>query len=156
MRNSGMQRAVLSKSLVAGLLFIALAMVFGFSAAGLNLGSAARMGPGYFPLMVAVALGGLGIFVALQGIRGGDEAPEFAGPRGIALVAGAVIAFAVSVESLGVIIAVALTSFLMSLADRDFRLVPSLAAAAVLSVFSWLVFVVALGMPWPALGYLLR
>jgi hypothetical protein len=151
-----MRHFPLTKSLLAGLVFIVLALTFGISAAGLNIGTAARMGPGYFPLLTAAAMGALGVFVIAQGLRGGDAAPEFAGLRGIVLVAGAVLAFAASVESLGIVIAVAVTAFLMSLAEREFALLPALAAAVVLSFFSWLVFVVALGMPWPALGYLLR
>lgn len=144
------------KALLAGLVFIALALVFGFGASGLTLGTAARMGPGYFPMMMAVALGLLGLCVAAEGLFKDDSRLEAAGLRGIALVGGSVLAFAASVESLGLIAAVAITSFLLSLADRDFRLLPALGAAAVLAGLSWLIFVYGLSMPWPAFGYLLQ
>lgn len=151
-----MQRVRRSKSLFAGLIFIALALAFGISATSLSMGTAARMGPGYFPMMLAVLLAFLGILVAVEGIISGDEGPDRTSLRSVVLVAGSVIAFALSIESLGLVPAVALTSFLLSMADRQFRLVPSIAAALVLAVSSWLVFTLALSMPWPAFGYLIR
>jgi putative tricarboxylic transport membrane protein len=144
------------KSLSAGLLFIGLALIFGVSASSLTLGTAAQMGPGYFPLLVAVVLGVLGVAVVAEGIFHSDDRPEGASLRGIAFVGGAVLAFAASVESLGLVAAVAITSFLMSLAERNVRLGSAVGAAVVLSSFSWLVFVYALSMPWPAFGYLLH
>jgi hypothetical protein len=144
------------KSFFAGVVFVGLALAFGVSASSLSMGTAARMGPGYFPLMLAVVLGLLGCLVATDGIVRRDEMPDRVSARGVALVAGSVLAFALSMESLGLVPAVALTSFLLSLADRSVRLVPALAAALVLAGSSWAVFTVALGMPWPAFGYLVR
>ena len=144
------------KSFASGLFFIVLALIFGISASGLNLGTASRMGPGYFPLLAAIVLGLLGLIVAAEGLFRSDERPVGTSLRGVLLVAGSVLAFAASVESLGLIIAVATTSFLLSLADRGFRLVPALCTSAVLAAFSWIVFTEGLSMPWPAIGYMLR
>src|SRR5690606_26989503 len=35
-----------------------------------DVGSAARMGPGYFPLLLGIVLAGLGVIVTLQSLRG--------------------------------------------------------------------------------------
>jgi putative tricarboxylic transport membrane protein len=144
------------KNLFAGLVFLGIAVIFGISASQLALGSAARMGPGYFPMLVSGALGLLGIVVMLEGFLREDEHPEGFSLRGIVFVAASVLAFAGAIQPLGLVPAVALTSFLLSLADRDFRLVPSLAAAVALALFSWAVFSYALSLPWPAFGYLFR
>jgi hypothetical protein len=74
--------------------------------------------------------------------------------RSVVLVAGSVVVFALSIESLGLVPAVALTSFLLSIADRHVELVSAFLVALVLALFSWLVFTVALSMSWPAFGYL--
>lgn len=144
------------KNLFAGLVFLAVAALFGVSASWLSLGTAARMGPGYFPMMVSGALGILGLLVAVEGILRKDDYPEGFSFRGIVFVAASVLAFAGAIQPLGLVPAVAVTSFLLSLADRDFRLVPSLAAALALSLFSWAVFSWALSLPWPAFGHLFR
>lgn len=151
-----MQRIRGPKSLIAGLLFITLALVFGVSASSLTLGTAARMGPGYFPMLVAVVLGLLGMLATVEGMFRKDDRPEGTSIRGIVLVSGSVLSFAVAIESLGLVAAVAITSFLMSLAERNVRLVSALGTAVVMAGFSWVVFVYALSLPWPAFGYLLR
>jgi putative tricarboxylic transport membrane protein len=151
-----MPRVLASKSVLAGLVFIGLALVFGISAASLSMGTAARMGPGYFPMLLAAVLAFLGLLVAIEGALSRDEIPDRTSFRSVALVAGSVIVFALSIESLGLVPAVAFTSFLLSAADRRVDLGSALAAAAVLALFSWAVFTVALSMPWPAFGYLLR
>ena len=37
----------------AGLIFIAIGLLFGLGSIGLEIGTALRMGPGYFPLVLA-------------------------------------------------------------------------------------------------------
>jgi putative tricarboxylic transport membrane protein len=141
-----------SKSLLAGLIFIGLALLFGASALSLSIGTAARMGPGYFPLMLAAVLALLGIAVAVEGVVSADDLPSRTSARSVILVAGSVLAFALSIENLGLVPAVAITSFLFSLADREIKLASAAAAALVLALFSWLLFGVALSMSWPAFG----
>lgn len=144
------------KNFAAGLIFLALAALFGWSGMSLDLGTARRMGPGYFPMMLVGLLVLFGLIILVDGLVRRDDAPDRANYRGIVLVLGAVIAFAYSIESLGLILAVAITSFLMSLAGKEFRLLPAIATAGVLAFFSWLVFVKMLSLPWQPFGYLLR
>jgi putative tricarboxylic transport membrane protein len=147
-----MQPPRVSKSLLAGLIFIGLALLFGASTLSLTLGTAARMGPGYFPLLLAVVLGVLGVVVSLEGFAADSEVSGSSSLRSVLLVAGSVVTFALTVESLGLVPAVALTSFLFSLADRQVKLPSAAATAVVLALFSWLLFDVALTMSWPAFG----
>ena len=51
----------------AGVIFIAIGLLFGVGALHLELGTALRMGPGYFPLILAGLLVALGL--AIVGIR---------------------------------------------------------------------------------------
>lgn len=121
----------------------------------LPMGTAARMGPGYFPLLLAAALAVLGVLAIVESLTSSaDAASEPTNVRGIVLVTGAIVAFALSIESLGLVPSVALTSFLLSLADRQVRMVPALLTSIVLALSCWLVFGVALSMSWPAFGRL--
>jgi putative tricarboxylic transport membrane protein len=149
-----MQRVRASKGVLAGLIFIGLALLFGASALSLSMGTAARMGPGYFPMMLAITLALLGVLVVVEGLFSGADVPGRTNLRSVVLVAGSVVVFALSIESLGLVPAVALTSFLLSIADRHVELVSAFIVALVLAVFSWLGFTVALSMSRPAFGYL--
>ena len=138
------------KAFVAGAMFIALGLVFGFSAASLQMGSAARMGPGYFPLLMAAILALLGVGTMIEGLTRMGDRPSGTNLRGIALISGSVLVFALAIRPLGLVPTVAITSFLFSMSDRDLRIVPSAVAAVVMALAAWLIFIVALGMPWRA------
>jgi hypothetical protein len=52
--------------LVAGVIFIGFGLAFGIAASRYDVGSLLRMGPGYFPLVVAVLLVVLGVVIAVK------------------------------------------------------------------------------------------
>jgi putative tricarboxylic transport membrane protein len=108
------------------------------------------MGPGYFPFLMAVVLLVLGVGTTVEGLIRAGEPPSGTNLRGIALVTGGVMVFALAIRPLGLVPTVAITSFLFAMADRDLRNVPSAVAAIDMALASWLIFVVALGMPWRA------
>ena len=56
---------------LAGLLFCLLGLGFGLEALSYRFGSPARMGSGFFPVVVAVTLFAMGAVIAIQGLRGG-------------------------------------------------------------------------------------
>ena len=138
------------KAFVSGAIFIALGLVFGIGALALQMGTAARMGPGYFPFLMAVMLGILGVVAIAEGLLRTGERPTGANLRAIVLISGAVLVFALSIRPLGLVPTVALASFLFSMADRDLRILPSAVAGIVLGVAAWAIFILALGLPWRA------
>lgn len=142
------------KNFIVGLVFIGLALLFGFSASRLALGTPGQMGPGYFPLMLSIALGVLGIAVLIIGLRKQGERPTGTNIRGTILVTAAVIVFALAVRPLGLVPAVIASSMLFSLAGHEFRPVSAIVASLVLALGSWLVFIVGLRMPWTPFGSL--
>ncbi len=140
------------KNFAVGAIFVGLAAVFALSATSLNIGTAGRMGPGYFPLMLAAALALLGLALVGVGLIAEGEMPAAANIRGIALVGLAVAVFAFGVRPIGVVPSVFASSFLFSLAGREFSPKPAAVTALVLAIGSWLLFVIALRMPWSAFG----
>jgi len=57
------------KDLGAGILFFILGASFSVGAWGYRMGTAARMGPGYFPFWLGVILTAIGLIVAFNAIR---------------------------------------------------------------------------------------
>ncbi|MBB3459392.1 hypothetical protein FHT86_007724 [Rhizobium sp. BK313] len=58
------------KEFAAGALFLAIGIGWGILSLQLNLGRMTRMGPGYFPLCMSVALAFIGLIAMVRSIRG--------------------------------------------------------------------------------------
>ncbi|WP_341992086.1 tripartite tricarboxylate transporter TctB family protein [Azorhizobium sp. AG788] len=140
------------KDVISGLLFIALAGLFAWQSRELNIGTAMRMGPGYFPLFLSILLGGLGLIVLVNGLRVPGEAPSGIVWRALILLTLSTLLFGFAMRPLGFLPALAATVFLATLASRKFNLVTALSITGVMCVFCWAVFILGLGLPIPLLG----
>ena len=141
-----------SKDFVAGLLFVG----FGISALvitdGYPMGSAASMGPGYFPRLLGGLLVLLGAGIALRSVRAAAAPPvAFGRPLAAAVVLGAIALFGLGVERLGLLLIGFLVVAIASLASIGFRPKEALASAVVLAAASVAGFVYGLGLPLTAL-----
>ena len=65
--SAAMDRAGI-KDILSGLIFLGFGLAFGFAATGYEIGTAFRMGPGYFPLLLAGALALLGVAIIVKGV----------------------------------------------------------------------------------------
>ncbi len=142
------------KDFWAGMMFCGFAAVAILTARGYSLGSAGKMGPGYFPLVLGIVLGGLGmILIGRSIVLSGEPLPSFR-LLPLAIIAAAVCLFGAAIEPLGLIVSLAILIVLSASAGAQFRLVETVALAAALIAFSVGVFVYALGLPlnlWPNL-----
>ena len=112
-------RKVDLKELASGLLLILVAAAFAASALrNLSLGSAASMGPGYFPLLVTMPLALIGLIVTARAFGRGNAPQETVRPLAFVLVLAAPIAFALTVKGLGFVGAIALTVLVSAWASR--------------------------------------
>jgi len=146
------------KDLLAGLVFVGVGAAFGYAATGYPLGTAFRMGPGYFPLILAGALVVLGAAIMIKGLTPA-AADEASGPvpwRGMLLLVAALIFFGTTVRGLGLGPALFVAAFLAALASRRNGLGGALLLAAGLAAFGVLVFIYALRLPYPVIGPWLR
>jgi hypothetical protein len=144
------------RDLLAGCMFVSFGLAFLYFAQDYQLGSARRMGPAYFPVVLALILIGIGLAtVARAFVVAGAPIRDVAG-KALALVTAAVVLFGLTVQGAGLGIAAAALVLVAAPASRNFRLLPTLVLAAVLATFCTLVFIVGLGLPFPALGRWLR
>ncbi|GGF66036.1 membrane protein [Azorhizobium oxalatiphilum] len=140
------------KDVISGLLFIAIALLFAWQSRELTIGSAMRMGPGYFPLVLSVVMGLLGLIVLINGLRYPGEAPSGFAWRALVILVGATLFFGFAMRPLGFLPTLAITVFASTLASTLFRPLTALAITAVMVVFCWGVFILGLGLPLPLLG----
>ena len=120
-----------------------------------GMGSASRMGPGYFPTVLGALLLVIGVASLLRGFLAKGEPLGAIAWKGMVLVSGATVAFGLLLRPLGLVAALLGLILISALASVKFKLAPKAIAAMVgLIVFCALVFVVGLGLPTPLLGTL--
>jgi Tripartite tricarboxylate transporter TctB family len=147
------ERRLSLPDVLAGAVLVLFGGAFVVGSLGHELGSALRMGPGYFPLVVGAILVALGLAVVVKGLVAGEVIAFGPVPwRAIAVITVAVVFFGFTVRSLGFVPTSALTALLTTLASRRMRLVTAVAVAAGLTVVSTLIFVVGLQLRLPLWG----
>jgi hypothetical protein len=145
-----------ARDLLAGCLFLIFGLAFLFFAQDYQLGSARRMGPAYFPVVLSLMLIVIGVATAARGfLVPGPPIRDVAG-KALAVVTAAVVLFGLLVRGVGLGVAVAALVIVSAAASRGFRLLPALLLGLALAAFCILVFVTGLGLPFPALGPWLR
>ena len=145
------------RDLAAGLIFIAFGLAFAGTAYTYDLGSALRMGPGYFPLVLGGLLTLLGAGVIVEGIVKSEDVPLGGVPwRGLVLLTAALIVFGYGVRRAGLAPALFAAVFLAALASAKTGIVRAAIMAAGLTIFCILIFVKALGLAVPLIGPWLR
>ena len=152
-----MDRAGL-KDVLAGLIFLGFGAAFGYAASGYPLGTAFRMGPGYFPLVLAGVLGALGLAIIAKGITAA-AAEGGIGPvpwRAVVLLTVALVFFGATIKGLGLGPSIFGAGLLSALASRQNGPVAALAISVALTVLCLAVFHFGLGLSVPVLGPWLR
>ena len=142
----------MSRDRALGLIVAVAGAVIALSAAKYERGLLRNIGPGFFPILAACVLAGLGLLIATR--HAGDRIESAAAVRPTARMAAvplAVVAFALLVESAGVILAAMalLIAASCARAGGSWRDVVLLALA--LPLLAVLIFVWALGVPLPVL-----
>ncbi|MET3663319.1 tripartite tricarboxylate transporter TctB family protein [Aquamicrobium ahrensii] len=137
----------------AGAIFIAIGLFFGLTTVfELDIGTARRMGPGYFPVMLAGILIALGLAVTLKGM--GQADPE-RGPlpwRGLVVLLSVPVIFGMLVRPLGLAPVLLLTTFITSFASRRMSVPVAIAMSVGLTIFCVAVFSFGLGLPLRLFG----
>ena len=141
------------KDLGAGAVFIAFGLAFATTASTYEVGSALRMGPGFFPLVLGGILVVLGVLIAVKGL----VAPETGelGPvpwRAAVLLVAAILFFGFAVRGLGIVPTLFVSVLLAALAARGMRLVSALVIATSLTALSVLIFIYLLQLPLRLFG----
>ncbi len=138
-----------------GLIFMAIASLGLYLAKDYSMGTAVRMGTGYVPTLLCWTLMTLGAIVLGMGIFGRNSSEGALGGKDVAVlrplffVTLAVVVFAYSIETLGLIIALLATMTVGSFATASLRWIEAVIAMAALTVVCWAVFSVGLALPFP-------
>lgn len=137
-----------------GLLFAAIGVAVLIVAGQYRLGTAARMGPAYFPTLLGGLMVFLGLTLTVPALFKDGEPLQRLHWRPLLMVLLSVAVFGLALDYLGLAVAVAALVVMASLADPDLQPLETAGLAAFLVVFSIGIFVGLLGVPlslWPGL-----
>lgn len=142
------------KDFWSGVMFIAVGVGFAWGATAYSFGSSARPGPAYFPFGLGVLmaiLGGMVLFKAMTfEVDGGDKIGKWAW-KPLSIVVGSVAGFGFLLPHAGMFISLPLLVFVAATAGDEFHWVEAALNAALLTVFSWLIFIKGLSLTIPLL-----
>jgi len=141
-----------SKDLYAGLIFFLFGISSVIIALNYPMGTASRMGAGYFPSILGGILAIMGIGIAIRGLWFKAEPVKPFAFRPLFLVLGAVLAFALLLESLGLVVATFALIVISCLGGWEFRLREVVFLFLFLTALAIGIFAYGLGMPfkvWP-------
>ena len=142
----------------AGIMYMVIGLFFAIVATRYPMGTAAKMGPGYFPFYLGLLMVLLGLLVLVRsmGAKASIEAiPKF-NWKIIAQITGAVVLYALLLPRMGFLVAVVVLVLVSANASKDFTWKGSLMNAAFLVIFTYSVFVVGLNLQFPLLPAFLQ
>ena len=143
------------KDVLSGLIFIGFGLAFGYASQSYDIGTALRMGPGYFPTILSGIMIALGTIIVIQGAFAGvgDETPIGHVPwPALGLILGALIFFGLTARGLGMVPALFVTASMSAFASKRTGPVGALLLGAGLAFVCWLIFIQALGLPLRPVG----
>lgn len=137
----------------SGVLFIVTGLLFMVLSRQYQMGTAAKMGPGYFPTILGGLMAVLGLMILLPSLskRGPEVRVNKIDFVAIALILIAVAVYAATLPTLGFIVSLFLLILISSYASHEFNLKTTLISSVVLLGFSYLVFVKGLELQFPFL-----
>lgn len=138
----------------AGLMFMVIGGAFTVLAQQYKLGTAAKMGPGYFPTVLGIILFILGAIVLAGALK--KKAPILKVDTFqfdvLGYILGAIILFGLALPHLGFVVSLAILILISARASHEFSWRVSIISVIVLAIASWAIFIkgIQLQMPvWP-------
>jgi hypothetical protein len=148
----------------SGLMFLVVGLAFAWGATTYTIGEGARMGPGYFPLLLGIVLAGLGGFIIFESLVVETEDGEPIGSwawKPLCYIIGANLIFGVllgglpsiGLPAMGMMLAIVVLTFVAELAGNEFHLKEMIILSIVLAIGSYLAFIMLLKLQfqvWPS------
>lgn len=148
------------KDFFSGLMFMVVGIAFAWGATKYTIGTGARMGPGYFPLLLGVLLALLGGVIAFKALVvdtvDGDKIGSWAWKPLVFIILanllfGALLGGLPSLKlpSFGLIVAIIVLTVVAAMAGDEFKLKEVLVLGVILAVLSYLAFILLLKLQFP-------
>ena len=142
----------------AGIMYMVIGLFFTIVATQYQMGTAAKMGPGYFPFYLGLLMTLLGLLVLVKSFSAKaaiESIPKF-NWRIIIQITGSVVLYGLLLPRLGFLVAVVVLVLVSASASKEFTWKGSLINAGFLVAFTYSVFVLGLKLQFPLLPVFLQ
>ena len=148
------------KDFFSGLLFMAVGIAFAWGATNYTVGTGARMGPGYFPLLLGICMAVLGGVITFKALvvetPDGDKIGSIAWkPLFFIIAANLIFGIllgglpSIKLPAFGLIVGIFALTFVASMAGDEFKFKEVLILAIILCVLSYAAFILLLKLQFP-------
>ena len=134
----------------AGLVFVVIGLAGLIFGRELAFGWSARMGPGYFPMLLSVLIIAIGLVVGFRGVTVKGPPIEPVQLRPIAFIIAAILIFGFLIDSIGLALTAIVLTIFAAYARREVNLTETILLGVGLALFTVIVFVYVLGQALPA------
>jgi len=138
-----------NKNFMSGLFFIGVGAIGIYMAQDYPMGTALRMGPGYFPIVLSGMLILFGIYCLVQGLLKPEPLPGNWSVRALVILPIATVVFGLLMEHAGFIPALIALVLIFAYAGSEFKFMEVGLLAVGLTIGSWALFIWGLGLPYP-------
>ena len=138
-----------NKRFLSGIMFLVIGAVAIYLAQDYPMGSALRMGPGYFPIVLGGVMGLFGIYELIIGVLKPDPVEGNWSIRALIVLPVAAVIFGVLMEHAGFVPAMIVLVFVSALAGPEFKFMEVLLLSVGLTIGCTALFIYGLGLPYP-------
>jgi hypothetical protein len=148
------------KDFWSGLMFMGFGIAFAWGATNYTIGEGARMGPGYFPVMLGILLTLIGLFITFEALvvetEDGEPVGKFAW-KPLLFIIGSNLVFGIllaglpklGIPAMGLMVAIYALTFIASMAGEEHKNKEVAVLATVLAIISYLAFILLLKLQFP-------
>lgn len=140
------------KDFFTGVLLLVIAAVFAYGLTELRIGTAYRMGPGYFPMVLTGMLTIFALILVISGFRTDGEAIGEIPWRALLIVTVSIVLYGITLKGLGLVPALALTVLLSTFAAKKWDAKAAIGVTIVLVAACYGIFLKGLGLPISPFG----
>jgi hypothetical protein len=138
-----------NKRFLSGLMFLGIGAVALYMAKDYPMGTALRMGPGYFPIVLGGIIGLFGIYELIIGVLKPDPVQGNWSLRALAILPISAVIFGILMEHAGFIPALIALILVSAWAGDEFKLWEVVVVAVAMTVACTGLFIYGLGLPYP-------
>ena len=140
------------KDFFTGILLLVIVAVFAYGLTELQIGTAYRMGPGYFPMVLTGMLAIFAIVLVINGFTTDGEAIGEIPWRALIVITASIVVYGATLKGLGLVPALSLTVLISTFAADKWDAKAAIGVTIVLVAASVGIFVKGLGLPLSMFG----
>jgi len=143
------------KDFASGIMFVLIGLGFAYIATTYPMGTAAKMGPGYFPFWLGILLAMIGAIVTMASTSKKGQSDKLAKWDWVSVlwVTGSVVLFGLILKPMGLVVSLAMLVFISAMASHEFHWKGTVLNVVLMNVIAYVAFIWGLKLQfqvWPS------